>query len=106
MRPKPRDALQAKILQSPAAAAAAASVTAAYALAKAELLDLTERKDSNDRVIPVDSSQKDLSIEINIIREEKKKLESSMMEVNTEKSALKARIEEASGYYAELSKVG
>ncbi|XP_073293226.1 acyl-CoA-binding domain-containing protein 6 [Primulina huaijiensis] len=104
MRPKPRDALQAKILRSPAAAAAAASVTAAYALAKSELLDLTERKDSNDRVIPVDTSQKDLSVEINIIREEKKKLESSMIEVTTENSALKARIEETSGYYAELSK--
>ncbi|KAL0403611.1 UNVERIFIED_CONTAM: Acyl-CoA-binding domain-containing protein 4 [Sesamum radiatum] len=35
MRVKPRDSLHPKILQSPAAAAAAASVTAAYALAKA-----------------------------------------------------------------------
>ncbi|KZV33000.1 acyl-CoA-binding domain-containing protein 4 [Dorcoceras hygrometricum] len=104
MRPKPRDALQTKILQSPAAAAAAASVTAAYALAKAELLELTEREDSNDRVVPVDISQKDVSVEINIIREEKKKLESSIMEITTENSALKARIEETRGYYTDLSK--
>ncbi|KAL0452030.1 UNVERIFIED_CONTAM: Acyl-CoA-binding domain-containing protein 4 [Sesamum latifolium] len=44
MRVKPRDTLHPKILQSPAAAAAAASVTAAYALAKAESLDSPKKK--------------------------------------------------------------
>lgn len=40
MRLKPRDIPRPKIFQSPAAAAAAASVTAAYALAKSEKLDI------------------------------------------------------------------
>ncbi|KAK9283103.1 hypothetical protein L1049_011334 [Liquidambar formosana] len=47
MRPKPRDSSRPKIFQSPAAAAAAASVTAAYALTKSEKLDFTETNESN-----------------------------------------------------------
>ncbi|KAI3470525.1 hypothetical protein Pfo_027188 [Paulownia fortunei] len=104
MRIKPRDSLHPKILQSPAAAAAAASVTAAYAWAKPEMLDITAKEDSNSKVIPVDTSQLDLQVEINSIREEKKALELSLIEITTENSALKAKIEETSGNYAELSK--
>ncbi|PIN04539.1 hypothetical protein CDL12_22921 [Handroanthus impetiginosus] len=104
MRVKPRDSLHPKILQSPAAAAAAASVTAAYALAKSEALDINGKKDSNSKAIPVDASQKDFSVEINSIREEKKALELSLVEVSAENSALKTKIEEINGNYADLSK--
>lgn len=105
MRVKPRDSSHPKILQSPAAAAAAASVTAAYALAKPELLNFGEREDSNSKVIPVDASRKDLSAEINSIKEEKKALELSLAETTANNSALKLKIEEINGSYAELSKV-
>ncbi|KAK4404017.1 Acyl-CoA-binding domain-containing protein 4 [Sesamum angolense] len=99
-----KDSLHPKILQSPAAAAAAASVTAAYALAKAESLDFPEKEDSNAKVIQVDRSQQDHSVEINSIKEEKKALESSLTEVTNEISALKTKIDEANGNYNELSK--
>ncbi|XP_071930249.1 acyl-CoA-binding domain-containing protein 6-like isoform X3 [Coffea arabica] len=104
MRPKLKDNLLPKIFQSPAAAAAAASVTAAYALTKSEKLDLTEREDSNFKVIQVDHSQQDLSVEISSIREEKRLLELSLKEVRSENSSLKAKIEEINGTHAELSK--
>ena len=105
MRPKLKDNLLPKIFQSPAAAAAAASVTAAYALTKSEKLDLTEREDSNFKVIQVDHSQQDLSVEISSIREEKRLLELSHKEVRSENYSLKAKIEEINGTHAELSKV-
>ncbi|KAL2548905.1 Galactose oxidase/kelch repeat superfamily protein [Forsythia ovata] len=104
MRPKPRDSLHPKIFQSPAAAAAAASVTAAYALTKPEKLDFPEKENPNFKVIPEDTSQRDLSVEINSIREEKKVEETSLVEVMAENSTLKAKIEETNRYYAELSK--
>lgn len=101
MRPKPKDALHPKIFKSPAAAAAAASVTAAYAFANSEKLDLSEKEDSNFKV----GSQQDLSAEASAVREEKKKLESALQEAISDSSALKAKIEETNGTYAELSKV-
>ncbi|KAI5648538.1 hypothetical protein M9H77_34543 [Catharanthus roseus] len=100
LRPKPRDALHPKIFQSPAAAAAAASVTAAYALANPEKLDLAEKEDSNFKLV----YKQDLSAEISAAREEKQKLESALQEVILENSTLKAKIEETNGTYAELSK--
>ncbi|KAL6504099.1 hypothetical protein OROGR_026022 [Orobanche gracilis] len=104
MRVKPRDSLHPKILQSPAAAAAAASVTAAYALAKSEPSDIARKEYSNSKVIPMDTTGQNLSLQINSIREENKALESSLMEITTENSGTKAKIEEANGNYAELSK--
>lgn len=100
MKPKPRDSLQPKIFQSPAAAAAAASVTAAYALSKSGKLDFAEREDSNFAVV----AEQDLSAEISSIREAKESLESSLREVTSESSALKAKIEETNGTFDELSK--
>ncbi|KAH6763516.1 Galactose oxidase/kelch repeat superfamily protein, partial [Perilla frutescens var. hirtella] len=104
LRVKPRDSLHPKILQSPAAAAAAASVSAAYALARPELLDFSEKEDLNSKIIPVDTSQQDLLAEINSIKEEKKALELSIAEVTAENSGIKTKIEETNGNYAELSK--
>ncbi|CAH9055468.1 unnamed protein product [Cuscuta epithymum] len=104
MRPKPRDSSHPKILLSPAAAAAAASVTAAYALTKPEKFDSTARDDSNFKGIQNNTSQKNLSDEIGTIREEKERLESSLAEVTRENFSLKAKIEEVNNTYADLSK--
>ncbi|KAI3705227.1 hypothetical protein L1987_75461 [Smallanthus sonchifolius] len=95
MRPKPKDFKHPKIFQSPAAAAAAASVTAAYALAKSESLDFTT----------ISSKPKtDLSVEINVIKEEKKALESTIEEVKAVNSGLLEKLEELSGAHVDLSK--
>ncbi|KAK3023317.1 hypothetical protein RJ639_044539, partial [Escallonia herrerae] len=95
MRPKPRDSLNPKIFQSPAAAAAAASVTAAYALTKSGKLDYAEKEDS---------FKVDLSVETNALREGNKMLESSVAETAAENSVLKAKLDEKNSTYAELSK--
>lgn len=96
MRLKPKDSKRPKIFQSPAAAAAAASVTAAYALAKSESLDFTT----------IGSKPKmDLSVEINVIKEEKKVLESSIVEVEAENSLLMEKLKELNDTHVDLSKV-
>ncbi|KAI3817604.1 hypothetical protein L1987_11400 [Smallanthus sonchifolius] len=96
MKPKPKDSKQPKIFKSSAAAAAAASVTAAYALAKSESLDLTAIENSKTKV--------DLSVEIGVIKEEKKALESSIAWVRAEKLTLKAKLDEINETHADLSK--
>ncbi|KAD2804773.1 hypothetical protein R6Q59_029813 [Mikania micrantha] len=96
MKPKPKDSKQPKIFKSSAAAAAAASVTAAYALAKSESLDLTAIENSKTKV--------DQSVEFGVIKEEKKALESSIAWVKTEKSTLKAKLDELNETHADLSK--
>ncbi|KAI3734676.1 hypothetical protein L6452_14151 [Arctium lappa] len=96
MKPKPKDSKHPKIVKSSAAAAAAASVTAAYALAKSESLDLTSIENSKTKV--------DLSVEIGVIKEEKKVLESSIAWVKAEKSTLKAKLDEINETHADLSK--
>ncbi|KAJ9553723.1 hypothetical protein OSB04_017768 [Centaurea solstitialis] len=96
MKPKPKDSKPSKIVKSSAAAAAAASVTAAYALAKSESLDLTS--------IEISKTKVDLSVEIGVIKEEKKVLESSIAWVKAEKSTLKAKLDEVNETHADLSK--
>lgn len=96
MKPKPSDSSHAKIFQSPAAAAAAASVTAAYALTKSEKLVFTEKQGSN--------LNGDLSVEINAVKENKKLLEFSLAEIQAENSALQAKLDENNTIYIELSK--
>lgn len=104
MRPKPRDSSRPKIFQSPAAAAAAASVTAAYALAKTEKLDFSMIEGvSNGR--HQNHSQPNGAIELKAIREEKAKLELTLSEVQSENSKLKQEIDEVNSTHAELSKV-
>ncbi|KVI09678.1 Kelch-type beta propeller, partial [Cynara cardunculus var. scolymus] len=96
MRPKPKDSKQPKIFQSPAAAAAAASVTAAYALAKSESLDFSTIEHSKPKV--------DLSVEVGVLKGEKKMLESSIAEVKTENSALMEKLVECNGTRVDLTK--
>lgn len=96
MRPKPKDSKHPKIFQSPAAAAAAASVTAAYALAKYESLDSTT----------INSKPKvNLLVEVNVIEEENKALKSSIEEAEVGNSGLRQKLEELNGTHVDLSKV-
>ncbi|XP_057471623.1 acyl-CoA-binding domain-containing protein 4-like [Actinidia eriantha] len=104
MRPKQKDSPHPKIFQSPAAAAAAASVTAAYALTKSGAFDFNRTEDSSLKMIQKNGSQHDLSIEINAIREEKKVLESALEDVRAENSSLKGKVDETASTYVDLSK--
>lgn len=88
-------------MQSPAAAAAAASVTAAYALSKTGKLESVDVESKFNGVV----STKDVEIEIEAIKEEKNVLELSLAEVKAENSKLKGAIEEVNGTHAELGKV-
>ncbi|XP_030450842.1 acyl-CoA-binding domain-containing protein 4 [Syzygium oleosum] len=100
MRPKPRDSSRPKIFQSPAAAAAAASVTAAYALAKSEKLDFLDMEEPIKLVV----NKKDVSVELDAVREDKKVMELSLTEARQENSRLREKIEEVKNTHAELSK--
>lgn len=100
LKPKPKDSSRPKIFQSPAAAAAAASVTAAYAIAKSEKLEFPELADPV-KIPP----QKDVAAEIDTVRDEKKALESSLSEVREENIKLRGKIEEVNNNHTELSKV-
>lgn len=104
MRLKPRDMLRPKIFQSPAAAAAAASVTAAYALAKSEKLDFSDIS-LNANGVENNPSEQDVAIEMDAIKEEKNELELSLAEVRAENSRLREKIDEVHNTHAELSKV-
>lgn len=104
MRPKLKDLKRPKIFQSPAAAAAAASVTAAYALSITEKLDFATAK-SNSNGAEKSLSEQDVAVEVEAIREEKTLLEQSLTEVRTENSKLSGKIEEINGTHSELSKV-
>ncbi|GFZ14678.1 Galactose oxidase/kelch repeat superfamily protein [Actinidia rufa] len=102
MRPKPKDSPHPKIFS--VSAAAAASVTAAFALTKSGVFDFNRTEDSNLKVIQNNGSQHDLSIEINAIREENKVLESALEDVIAENSSLKGKVDETANTYADLSK--
>ncbi|XP_021295609.1 acyl-CoA-binding domain-containing protein 4 isoform X1 [Herrania umbratica] len=104
MKLKPRDSSHPKIFQSPAAAAAAASVTAAYALAKSEKLDFPQIIDLNFNGVENNVLKKDINIEIDAIKEEKKVLELSIEEVTAENSRFREKIDELNSNHTELSK--
>ncbi|KAI4382682.1 hypothetical protein MLD38_008618 [Melastoma candidum] len=89
MKPKPRDSVRPKILQSPAAAAAAASVTAAFALTNMEKPDV--------------GGIENLA-EIDAVREEKRVIELSLKDVKDEVASLREKVDEVNGAHAELSK--
>ncbi|KAI4352662.1 hypothetical protein L6164_006890 [Bauhinia variegata] len=104
MRPKPRDSLRPKIFQSPAAAAAAASVTAAYALTKSEKLDFTPLDVINSKAHVNGHPLEDVTVEIEAIKEEKRVLELSLEDVKAENSRIRGQIGEVNSTHAELSK--
>ncbi|KAK4799880.1 hypothetical protein SAY86_025245 [Trapa natans] len=103
MRPKPTESATPKIFQSPAAAAAAASVTAAYALTKPEKVESTESVDSR-KLAANKVSQRDAEAELSAIKEEKNALELSLAEVREENSKQREKISEANSTLSELSK--
>ncbi|XVE99202.1 hypothetical protein REPUB_Repub03eG0176800 [Reevesia pubescens] len=104
MKLKPRDSSHPKIFRSPAAAAAAASVTAAYALAKSEKLDFPQIINLKFNGFENDVPKKDISTEIDVIKEEKKALELSLEEGRAENSRLREKIDELNSNHTELSK--
>ncbi|VVA26883.1 PREDICTED: acyl-CoA-binding [Prunus dulcis] len=103
MMPKPRDSLQPKIFQSPAAAAAAASVTAAYALTKIDKLDF-KTAELNSKGAENHHYEQDFTIDLETLTEEKSVLELSLSQVKTENSRLGQEIEEVNNTHTELSK--
>ncbi|XP_031379550.1 acyl-CoA-binding domain-containing protein 4 isoform X2 [Punica granatum] len=103
MKPKPRDSSRPKIFQSPAAAAAAACVTAAYALTKPDKLDLTESVDSA-KFVENNVFQRDITAEVAAIKEEKNALEASLAKIREENSKQREKIDEANNTHSELSK--
>ncbi|QCE07801.1 host cell factor [Vigna unguiculata] len=104
MRPKEKDIVRPKIFQSPAAAAAAASVTSAYALSKSEKLDFMQLDYMNSNSHVNGHSKDDVTDKIEAIKEEKRILELSIAEVRAENSKLGGEIEELNNTHAELSK--
>ncbi|CAN8257176.1 unnamed protein product [Cochlearia groenlandica] len=100
MRLKPEESSHPKIFKSPAAAAAAASVTAAYSIAKSEF-PLPANPTLNG--IGNISSEKDVRNRVDAIKEEKRTLESSVAETQVENSKLKEKIEEVNNSHTELS---
>ncbi|KAK0592644.1 hypothetical protein LWI29_022839 [Acer saccharum] len=101
MRLKPKDISRPKIFQSPAAAAAAASVTAAYALAKSEKLDFPKNFNLN---FGSSLAEEDVKIKIDALKEEKRVLELSLAETTTENSRQREKIDDVNSTHAELSK--
>ncbi|KAK9674325.1 hypothetical protein RND81_12G226000 [Saponaria officinalis] len=85
MRPKLKDSIRPKIYQSPAAAAAAASVSAAYSLSSGKQLE----------TIKVEQTDTD---------GQKGMLESSLTEVRAENSMLKGKIDDTNSTHVELAK--
>ncbi|KAF9598967.1 hypothetical protein IFM89_033312 [Coptis chinensis] len=106
LRPKPSYSSRPKIFQSPAAAAAAASVTAAYALnSKGEKkLELTNIENETFKGVQNGSSQQGLTVDVNAIAADKTKLELSLSEVRTENVKLKGTLNEMNETHDELSK--
>lgn len=105
MRLKPRDILLPKIFQSPAAAAAAASVTAAYALAKSEKLDFPQNFNVNSTANGSKLPEENVTTKIEALKEEKRLLQLSLTEATSENSRLREKIDEINSTHAELSKV-
>lgn len=105
MRPKSRESSRPKIFQSPAAAAAAASVTAAYALAKSEhTTDFIKMEGPNTERADGSSQQK-FALDINLIRNENKAMETEVAEARAENSRLTEKIEETISTHTDLTKV-
>ncbi|XP_062156918.1 acyl-CoA-binding domain-containing protein 4 [Alnus glutinosa] len=104
MKPKPSGSSLPKIFQSPAAAAAAASVTAAYAITKAENFYFPKAEDSSSKGTGNILSEQGVRNDIEAIREEKKVSELSLAEVRAENTRIRGQIDEKNGTHSELSK--
>lgn len=88
MRPKIKESVKRKIYQSPAAAAAAASVSAAYSIGSGK----------------TEYPKQEVSSETDETKEAKGLLESSLAEVRGENSMLQGKIDDLNSTHKELSK--
>lgn len=96
LKPKPRNSVRPRLFQSPAAAAAAASVTAAYALTTAtdKKVDLINPEDAHFKVAQVKTVPKVVATDTDKLHSELKDLESKLVEVRDGNSRLKGNIHE------------
>ncbi|WVZ73093.1 hypothetical protein U9M48_021441 [Paspalum notatum var. saurae] len=104
---KARNAIQPRLLQSPAAAAAAASVTAAYAVITAtdeKTRDIVATDDFDIKRAQPASYSKKFVAEMDVLNGEKGKLESRLAEVQDENSKLKNKLDMANLSHSELAK--
>ncbi|KAL5995195.1 hypothetical protein ACLOJK_025253 [Asimina triloba] len=106
LKPKPSGSSKPKIFQSPAAAAAAASVKAAYELTTTAInLDVKNKDDTASKEIIAKASQLDMTSEINAITAQKQELESALAKIRVENTRLKGDLDEMNNNHIELSKV-
>ncbi|XP_010935816.1 acyl-CoA-binding domain-containing protein 4 [Elaeis guineensis] len=106
LKHKPRDSIRPRLLQSPAAAAAAASVTAAYAVITAtdDKNIYTTTIKSNIKGAQAERSPEVVAVDTHAISAEKKMLESRLVEVRDENSRLQASLDEMNNSHTELLK--
>lgn len=105
MRPKLKDPSRPKIYQSPAAAAAAASVSAAYMVGMGNQPEMTKEGDSVSEAVQTKYPQEDPTTDFNKLKQEKKMLELSIAELVEANSTLRGKIDDINSNHAELSKV-
>lgn len=101
MRPKSKDSARPKMYLSPAAAAAAASVAAAYSFGSGKQLDLTKIQNTKDEAA---GHKQDSFTSTTNIKDAKRLVELSLVEVRKENSVLKGKIDEINNNHEELSK--
>lgn len=96
LKPKATDSIQPRLFQSPAAAAAAASVTAAYALTtiSEKNNDPVNAEGANLNLTQARSPPKVVAIDTDKLTSEKRFLESKVEEVTNENSSLKDSLDE------------
>ncbi|KAG0535556.1 hypothetical protein BDA96_04G376000 [Sorghum bicolor] len=107
LKPKARNLVQPRLLQSPAAAAAAASVTAAYAVITGtdeKTRDIVATDDFDIKRAQPASNSKKFVAEIDVLNGENGKLASRLAEVRDENSKLKDKLDMANLSYGELAK--
>lgn len=106
LRPKPIDSPRPKIFQSPAAAAAAASVTAAYSLnSKGEKkMEFSKSESESTKKVQNGSLPNGSQSGINAATAEKETLESSLSEVRAENLRVSGLLSEMNSTHDELSK--
>ncbi|KAL8159903.1 hypothetical protein V2J09_001440 [Rumex salicifolius] len=104
MRPKHKNPSRPKIYQSPAAAAAAASVSAAYMIGTGNHSEMIKQGDSQTEEIETKYPQENPTSNIAEFKQEKKLLDSSVAELVEANSTLRGKIDEINSNHAELSK--
>lgn len=106
LKPKPIGSPRPKLFQSPAAAAAAASVTAAYSLnSKGEkILDSSKSESESLEKVQNEPSSNSSKSDTNVATAEKAALEFSLSEVRAENLRLNGLLSEMNSTHDELSK--